>query len=111
MDVHAVQEAGERAISWARDGNGPYILEMRTERYRGHSLSDPAKYRRKDEGRTGQEPDPLERQRERLLRENLASEADLKQIDTRIRAIVVDAAELCPMPGAGAGELMTDILI
>ena len=104
MDVHAVREAGERAISWARDGGGPYILEMRTERYRGHSLSDPAKYRRKDEGRArpGARPD-LERQRERLLGAGLATEADLKQIDARIRAIVVDAAEFaaqCPEPDA-----------
>jgi pyruvate dehydrogenase E1 component alpha subunit len=85
---------------------------MRTERYRGHSLSDPAKYRRKDEGRSGQEPDPLERQRERILRAGLASDADLKRIDARVRARVVDAAEFaaqCPEPGAD--DLMTDVLI
>ena len=85
---------------------------MRTERYRGHSLSDPAKYRRKDEARMEHEPDPLERQRERLLRSGIVAEAELKRIDARMREIVIDAAEFaaqCPEPDAA--ELMTDVLI
>ncbi len=112
MCVQSVREAGGRAIQWARDGNGPFILEMRTERYRGHSMADPAKYRRKDEGRASQAPDPLERMRENILRAGLAQEADLKAIDARIRSIVLEAAEFaaqCPEPDAG--DLETDVLI
>ncbi len=112
MCVNSVREAGERAIRRARDGHGPMILEMRTERYRGHSMADPAKYRRKDEGRASQEPDPIERQREKILNAGLALEADLKQIDARIRSIVAEAAEYaanCPEPEAD--ELEKDVLI
>jgi pyruvate dehydrogenase E1 component alpha subunit len=112
MCVTAVREAGERAIQWARDGNGPFILEMRTERYRGHSMADPAKYRRKDEGRASQELDPIERLRVKILAAGLAKEADLRAMDARIRSIVAEAAEFsanCPEPDAGALE--KDVLI
>ncbi len=112
MCVQSVREAGERAIQWARDGNGPYILEMRTERYRGHSMADPAKYRRKDEGRASQEPDPIERMRDKILKAGLAREADLKAIDARIRSIVTEAAEFAAQsPEPDAGELEKDVLI
>ena len=112
MCVQSVREAGERAIQWARDGAGPYILEMRTERYRGHSMADPAKYRRKDEGRASQEPDPIERLREKILSAGLAQESDLKAIDARIRSMVTEAAEFAAQsPEPEAGDLQTDVLI
>ncbi len=112
MCVASVREAGERAIARAREGGGPTVLEMRTERYRGHSLSDPAKYRRKDEARASQDADPLERLREKILRAGEADETDLKRIDADVRSIVAEAAEFagqCPEPDADV--LMTDVLI
>ncbi|HUO55147.1 MAG TPA: pyruvate dehydrogenase (acetyl-transferring) E1 component subunit alpha [Rhodoblastus sp.] len=93
MDVGAVREAGERAIERARAGDGPSVLEMHTERYRGHSLADPAKYRRKDEQRASQAPDPIERLREAILRSGQADEIFLKRIDAEVRSIVGQAAE------------------
>ncbi len=69
MDVRAVKAAGERAVKWCRDGNGPIILEMLTYRYRGHSMSDPAKYRSKEEvDKVRTEHDPIEQVRSRLLK-------------------------------------------
>ncbi len=91
---------------------GPAILEMRTERYRGHSLADPAKYRRKDEARAAQAPDPVERAREKILRAGLADEADLKRLDAEVRAIVVEAAEYAAQsPEPDAAELEKDVLL
>ncbi len=112
MDVRAVRAAGERALQWCRDGNGPYILEMQTYRYRGHSMSDPAKYRSKEEvQRMREEHDPIEQVRARLLKNGGASEADLKQIDAQIRSIVAEAAEFATQnPEPDASELFTDIL-
>ena len=112
MCVTAVRKAGARAIQRARDGDGPTILEMRTERYRGHSMADPSKYRRKDEGRASLAPDPIERLREKILSAGLAGEDDLKRIDARIRSVVAEAADYaanCPEPEASALE--TDVLI
>ena len=112
MCVQTVREGGERAIARARDGGGPYILEMRTERYRGHSMAAPAKYRRRDEGRVEHEPDPLERQREKILGSGLASEADLRKIDLSVRALVGDAADFASQsPEPDASELMTDVFL
>jgi pyruvate dehydrogenase E1 component alpha subunit len=112
MSVEAVRAAGERAIERARSGAGPTILEMRTERYRGHSLSDPAKYRRKDETRASQELDAVERLRAKILRSGLADEDALKRLDAQVRAIVAEAAEYAaqsPLPDSA--ELETDVLI
>jgi len=112
MCVEAVREAGARAIARARSGAGPAILEMRTERYRGHSLADPAKYRRKDEARAAQAPDPVERAREKILRAGLADEADLKRLDAEVRAIVMEAAEYAAQsPEPDAAELEKDVLL
>ncbi len=94
MDVRAVKAAGDKAVKWCRDGNGPIILEMLTYRYRGHSMSDPAKYRSKDEvDKVRTEHDPIEQVRSRLLKKGFASEDALKKIDADVRAIINEAAE------------------
>jgi pyruvate dehydrogenase E1 component alpha subunit len=112
MDVVAVHEAGLAAAEHARSGKGPIILEMLTYRYRGHSMSDPAKYRTKEEvDRMRSEHDPIAHLRQRLVDANLASEDELKQIERRAREIVVEAAQYaqeCPEPDAS--ELWTDVL-
>lgn len=113
MDVRAVRAAGERAIARARAGKGPYILEMQTYRYRGHSMSDPAKYRSKDEvQRMREEHDPIEQVRRRLLETWKVSEVELKAIDAKVREIVNDSAEFATNdPEPDASELYTDILL
>ena len=112
MDVRAVKAAGEKAAKWVRDGNGPYILEMLTYRYRGHSMSDPAKYRTREEvQRVREERDPIERVRARLLEKKLAAEEELKAIDAEIRRIVNEAAEFAQNdPEPDPSELWTDVL-
>ena len=113
MDVLAVRAAGEKAIEHARSGQGPYILEMQTYRYRGHSMSDPAKYRTKEEvDKFRNERDPIEHIRKRLLDGKIIDEAGLKAIDTEIRKIVNDAAEFSQhSPEPDPSELWTDILV
>lgn len=113
MDVRAVRVAGEKAVKWARDGKGPFILEMVTYRYRGHSMSDPAKYRSKEEVQEmRQEHDPIEQVRVRLIKSKTASEDALKSIDKEIRAIVNAAAEFAQQDAEpDDSELMTDILV
>jgi len=112
MDVRAVRDAAERAIQWCREGKGPYILEMQTYRYRGHSMSDPAKYRSKDEvQKMREEHDPIEQVRARLLGQWKLTEEDLKKVDGDIREIVNDAAEFATHdPEPDPSELWTDIL-
>jgi pyruvate dehydrogenase E1 component alpha subunit len=113
MDVRAVREAASRAIEHARSGKGPYILEMQTYRYRGHSMSDPAKYRSKDEvQRMREEHDPIEQVRARLIRDFKVSEDELKAIDAKVREVVNDAAEFATHdPEPDPSELYTDILL
>jgi pyruvate dehydrogenase E1 component alpha subunit len=113
MDVRAVREAALRAIEHARSGKGPYILEMQTYRYRGHSMSDPAKYRSKDEvQRMREEHDPIEQVRARLIRDFKIAEDELKAIDAKVREIVNDAAEFATHdPEPDPSELYTDILL
>lgn len=112
MDVRAVRDAGERAVQWCRSGKGPYILEMQTYRYRGHSMSDPAKYRSKDEvQKMREEHDPIEQVRHRLLGPWHVTEAQLKDIDAKVREIVNEAAEFATNdPEPDPSELWTDIL-
>src|SRR6476620_8781709 len=94
MDVRAVKAAGERAISFAREGKGPYILEMQTYRYRGHSMSDPAKYRSKEEvQKVRDEHDCIEMVRRRLLDDWKMPEDELKAVDAKVRATINEAAE------------------
>ncbi|MDH3580007.1 MAG: pyruvate dehydrogenase (acetyl-transferring) E1 component subunit alpha [Hyphomicrobiales bacterium] len=111
MDVRAVMAAADKAISRAREGNGPYILEMLTYRYRGHSMSDPAKYRTKDEVKKMRtDHDPIEQVRARILEKGLASEDELKEIDKKVRGIVNEAAEFAQNdPEPSEDELYTDV--
>ena len=113
MDVRAVKSAADLATDWCRSGNGPIILEMQTYRYRGHSMSDPAKYRSKEEvQKMRSEHDPIEQVKARLLEKKWASEDDLKLIDKEVRDIVADAADFSQSdPEPDASELYTDILI
>ena len=112
MDVRAVKDAVARAAEHARAGNGPYILELLTYRYRGHSMSDPAKYRSKEEvEKMRGEHDPIEMVRQRLIAAGVATEDDLKAIDKEIRVIVNEAADFAQMdPEPDPSELWTDIV-
>jgi pyruvate dehydrogenase E1 component alpha subunit len=112
MDVLAVRAAGEEAVAHCRAGKGPFLLEMKTYRYRGHSMSDPAKYRSKEEVEMYKEQrDPIERLKGKLIRENIASEDALKAIEADIKAIINDAAEFAKnSPEPDASELWTDIV-
>jgi pyruvate dehydrogenase E1 component alpha subunit len=113
MDVAAVREAGERAVAHCRAGNGPYLLEMKTYRYRGHSMSDPAKYRTREEVQKMRETsDCIETARKALLDDFGVTEADLKVIDDEVKAIVQDSADFAQeSPEPPESELMTDILV
>ncbi|MBY0423071.1 MAG: pyruvate dehydrogenase (acetyl-transferring) E1 component subunit alpha, partial [Parvularculaceae bacterium] len=112
MDVLLVREAAREAIGHARDGKGPYVLEMKTYRYRGHSMSDPAKYRTREEvDEVREHSDPIKRCEAKIIAAKFASEADLKAIDGRIRDVVKEAADFSlesPLPAPE--ELYTDIL-
>ena len=113
MDVRAVKAAGDKAVKRARAGEGPYILEMLTYRYRGHSMSDPAKYRTREEvDRIREERDPIERVKKRLLEGKLASEEEIRAIDAKVREVVNAAAEFAQTdPEPDVSELTTDVLV
>ncbi|AJD52181.1 MULTISPECIES: pyruvate dehydrogenase (acetyl-transferring) E1 component subunit alpha [Thalassospira] len=113
MDVLAVKDAGERAVAHCREGKGPYILELKTYRYRGHSMSDPAKYRTKDElDKMRKEHDPIDMVKKLLIDGNIIDEAGLKDIDKDVKAEVAKAAEFAQnSPEPDVSELFTDILI
>jgi pyruvate dehydrogenase E1 component alpha subunit len=111
MDVRAVKAAGDKAVACCREGKGPYILEMLTYRYRGHSMSDPAKYRTREEVdkvRTTQ--DPIEMVRQRILERKYAAEDQLKKTEAAVRDQVNQAAEFATNdPEPEASELFTDV--
>ena len=113
MDVEAVRAAGERAAEHARSGQGPYILEMKTYRYRGHSMSDPAKYRSRDEvDEVKKNRDPIDHLRDRIEALGFADEATLKAIDAEVKKIVADAAEFArTAPEPDPSELYTDVYL
>ena len=113
MDVLAVRDAGRRAAEHARSGKGPIILEMKTYRYRGHSMSDPGKYRTREEiDAVRKTRDPIDHLQERLLADGLADEAALKAIDAEVKSIVADAAEFArTTPEPDAAELYTDVYV
>src|SRR5579863_1399880 len=112
MDVEKVQEAGAEAMAHCRSGKGPIILEMKTYRYRGHSMSDPVKYRTREEMTEVREKrDPIENFGRKLVAGGVVSEDDLKMIDKDVKAIVVTAAEFATeSPEPGPNELYTDVL-
>jgi pyruvate dehydrogenase E1 component alpha subunit len=113
MDVLAVREAGARALDHARSGKGPFLLEMKTYRYRGHSMSDPAKYRPKDESKQVRETrDPIDHLRNYGLDKGLFTEDDLKSIDKDVKEVVADAADYAQTsPEPDPSELMKHIYV
>jgi pyruvate dehydrogenase E1 component alpha subunit len=113
MDVLAVRDAAARAAEHARSGQGPYILEMKTYRYRGHSMSDPAKYRTREEvDEVRKTRDPIDHLQELLEKNGWADEAALKAIDADVKRIVADAAEFArTSPEPEPSELYTDVYL
>jgi pyruvate dehydrogenase E1 component alpha subunit len=111
MNVLAVKEASEKAVAHCRSGKGPYILEVKTYRYRGHSMSDPAKYRTREEvQKMREERDPIENVRSMLLTGGHATEDELKAIDKQIKEVVNASAEFAKnSPEPALDELWTDI--
>ncbi len=112
MDILAVREAAIRAIDYCRSGQGPYILEMKTYRYRGHSMSDPAKYRTRDEvDKIRKTSDPIENIKS-LLNKMGVEDKTLKDIDTDIKSVIAEAAKFAQnSPEPSEDELFTDITI
>jgi pyruvate dehydrogenase E1 component alpha subunit len=112
MDVEKVYEAGRKAVQWARDDKGPYILEMKTYRYRGHSMSDPAKYRTREEVQQMREKhDPIDTFGARLVRSGILRDDDLKTFDRDVRQTINRAAEFATdSPEPRPEELYTDIV-
>jgi len=113
MDVEAVKAAGEKAAAICRKGEGPYILEMLTYRYRGHSMSDPAKYRSKEEvDKVRDEQDPITNLRAKMVAAGIFSEDDAKKLDREVRDIVSEAAEFAQnSPEPDPAELYTDVFV
>ena len=112
MDVIAVRDSAIKAMEYCRSGKGPYILEMKTYRYRGHSMSDPAKYRTRDEvDKIRKTSDPIENIKELLIKQG-TNEEIIKEIDTEIKATIADAANFAQeSPEPSPEELFTDITI
>lgn len=111
MDILAVRAAGAKATEHARNGRGPYLLEMKTYRYRGHSMSDPAKYRTRDEvDEVRKTRDPIDHCRALIEERGFADETALKAIDAEVKKIVADAAEFArTSPEPDPSELYTDV--
>ncbi len=113
MDVLEVRGAAQTAVEWVRAGKGPILLEMKTYRYRGHSMSDPAKYRSREEvAAVREKSDPIEHAKLLLIEMGAADEASLKKMDQEIRAQITEAADFAETaPEPAPGELYTDILV
>jgi pyruvate dehydrogenase E1 component alpha subunit len=113
MDVLAVRKAAARAVERARNGDGPMILEMKTYRYRGHSMSDPAKYRTREEVQDMREHhDPIEMLKKKLLDAKHIDEDGLKKIEAEVREAVNDSAQFAQdSPEPDPSELWTDVLV
>ena len=113
MDVLAVNKAAQGAIAHIRSGAGPYVIEAQTYRYRGHSMSDPAKYRTKEEvAQMRQEHDPIDLVRRRLVETHKVTEDVLKNLDKEIKDIVTEAAEFAQSsPEPDPSALWTDVLL
>ena len=113
MDVIQVAAAGLEATAHCRAGKGPILMEMKTYRYRGHSMSDPAKYRTRDEvQKVRAQRDPIEQLRKRMLDEKFANETAFKDIDREIKSVIAGAAEFAQnSPEPDPSELFTDVLV
>ena len=113
MNVLDVKAAADEVTAYVRGGNGPYVMEMKTYRYRGHSMSDPAKYRTKEEvSAVRKESDPLDNLRAHLLDNKLVDEAALKEFDREVKEVVNGAAEFSQQsPEPDPAELYTDVLL
>ena len=113
MSVLEVRAAGEEIVEYVRSGKGPHLMEMMTYRYRGHSMSDPAKYRTKEEvSHVRKESDPIDTLRSHLFDTGLADEAAVKDIDREVKDVVAEAADFSPTsPEPDPSELWTDVLI
>jgi pyruvate dehydrogenase E1 component alpha subunit len=111
MDVLAVKAAADEAVAWSREGNGPILLEMKTYRYRGHSMSDPAKYRSREEvQKMRAEHDPIDQVKRRLLDAGILDEEALKMIDREVKDIVAEATEFATdSPEPDPSEVWTDV--
>lgn len=113
MDIIAVRKAALTAIDYIRSGKGPFILEMKTYRYRGHSMSDPAKYRSKEEvSKVKEQRDPIEAVRKVILKEKFADEKELKEIDKKIREEIAQAVKIAQASSEpDLSELYTDVYV
>lgn len=111
MNIFEVMEEGKKALDYVRSGKGPFILEMTTYRYRGHSMSDPAKYRSKKEVEDVKENmDPISKLKDYLLKESIESEDKLKEIDKSIRSYISEITEECKlMKEPDPCDLWTDV--
>ena len=113
MDVIEVKNAADEANNWTRRGKGPFILEMETYRYRGHSMSDPAKYRSKEEvAKIRKESDPIDTIRNRILFDKAADETELKELDKNTKLVVQDAVNFAQeSQEPNSQELFTDVYV
>ena len=112
MDVLAARGAAEEALAWVRAGKGPIILEMKTYRYRGHSMSDPAKYRSRDEVQAVRDKSDLIEHGKKLLEAEGVKEDELKTLEQEIRKVVNESADFAEStPEPEPGELYTDELV
>ena len=110
MNIFDVIRDGQKCVDYVRDGNGPMILEMDTYRYRGHSMSDPATYRSKEEVSCKKEQDPIDSLRDHILGGKIASEADIKKIDDSVKEQVNEIVEFSKnSPEPDESELLTEI--
>ena len=110
MNIFEVIKEGQKAVDFVRSGNGPILLEMDTYRYRGHSMSDPATYRSKEELNDKKDSDPIDGLREHILNNKIATESDIKKIDDEIKSEVNEIVEFAKnSPEPDESELMTEI--
>lgn len=112
MTVETVHEAMERAVTHAREGKGPYLLELNTYRYKGHSMSDPAKYRSKDEVEAYKQKDPIELVLKTIQTKKYATDAEIEAINAKVRDIVEDSVQFSEdSPWPDPSELFTDVYV
>lgn len=110
MTVETVHDAMQKAVDHCRNGNGPYLLEMHTYRYKGHSMSDPAKYRSKEEVESYKHQDPIDKVHQTILDKKFATKEELEAIEKRVQEIVEDSVKFADeSPYPDAEELFIDV--